>query len=117
MFRTRPGGPVGPLTLFVRYGIGLISVVAGIVLLVLNPGGFGVDGFGLLVGAGLSVLMLNWMFRVGVAGDQDREREERARRYYEEHGHWPGEAPRARRRPPNAGPRGRPRPPGPDAGP
>ncbi|HLI61164.1 MAG TPA: hypothetical protein VKV21_15995 [Solirubrobacteraceae bacterium] len=106
MFRTRSTGPVGPLTLFIRYGIGLIGVVAGVVVLAVNPGGFGVDGFGLLTGAGLSILMLNWMFRVGVSGDLEREREERARRYFEEHGHWPGEPPRPRRRPPNAGPRG-----------
>jgi len=111
VFRTRSNGQVGLLTLFVRYGVGLIGVVAGLVVLVLNPGGFGADGFGLLEGAGLSVLMLNWMFRVGVAGDRERDSEERARRYLDEHGHWPDEGPRARRRPPNAGPRGQRRPP------
>ena len=93
MFRTRSDDDAGPLTLFVRYGIGLIGVVAGIVVLVVNPGGFGVEGFGLAEGAGLSVLMLNWMYRVGVAGDHEREREEEARRYLERHGHWPDEDP------------------------
>ena len=68
-------------------------VVAGFVLLALNPGGFGVEGFSMSVGAGLSVLMLNWMFRLGVRGDREREREEQARRYLELHGHWPDEAP------------------------
>jgi hypothetical protein len=103
VFRTRSGDPASPLTLFVRYGVGLIGVIAGLIVLVVNPGGFGADGFGLLEGAGLSALLLNWMFRLGVAGDKDREREETARRYLEEHGHWPGEPPRARRRQPNAG--------------
>jgi hypothetical protein len=103
VFRARSGSPASPLTLFIRYGVGLIGVVAGLIVLIVNPGGFGVDGFGLLEGAGLSVLLLNWMFRLGVAGDKDREREEEARRYFEEHGHWPGEAPRAPRRQPNAG--------------
>lgn len=111
MFRSRSTGSAGPLTLFVRYGIGLIGVVAGVIVLVINPGGFGVDGFGLLEGAGLSVLMLNWMFRVGVSGDRERDREEAARRYLEQHGHWADEPPRPRRRPPNAGPRGGQRPP------
>ena len=105
MFRTRSPDRPGPLTLFVRYGIGGIGVVAGIVVLVINPGGFGVDGFGLLEGAALSVLMLNWIYRIGVAGDREREQEEGARRYLEEHGHWPDEAPRRPTRPPNAGPR------------
>ncbi len=82
------------LTLFVRYGIGGIMVVAGIVLLIVNPGGFGVDGFSMSVGGGLSVLLLNWMFRLGVSGDRERESEEEARRYLERHGHWPDEEPR-----------------------
>ena len=103
MFRTRSGSSASPFTLFVRYGVGMIGVIAGLIVLVVNPGGFGVEGFGLLEGAGLSVLLLNWMFRLGVAGDKDRDREEAARRYFEEHGHWPGEPPRARRRQPNAG--------------
>ena len=68
-------------------------VVAGCVLLIVNPGGFGVEGFSMSVGGGLSVLMLNWMFRLGVSGDRERDREEQARRYLEEHGHWPDEDP------------------------
>jgi hypothetical protein len=84
----------GPFTLFVRYGIGWIMVAAGFVLLAVNPGGFGVEGFSMSVGAGLSVLMLNWLFRLGVSGDHERDREEQARRYLEQHGHWPDEEPR-----------------------
>ena len=85
---------VGVLTLFVRYWIGGIMVVAGIVVLIVNPGGFGVDGFSMAVGGGLSVLLINWMFRLGVSGDREREREEDARRYLEKYGHWPDEEPR-----------------------
>jgi hypothetical protein len=77
----------------VRYGIGAVMVTAGIVILILNPGGFGVDGFALAVGGGLSVLMINFLFRLGVTGDLEREEEERARQYLEEHGHWPDEEP------------------------
>jgi hypothetical protein len=78
-------------TIIVRYGIGAVMVVAGIVLLVINPGGFGVDGFGLAAGGGLSVLLINWLFRLGVSSDREREREEEARRYLDEHGVWPDE--------------------------
>lgn len=77
----------------VRYGIGAVMVGAGLVLLILNPGGFGVDGFALAVGGGLSVLMINFLFRLGVEGDREREDEERARQFLEEHGHWPDEEP------------------------
>jgi hypothetical protein len=31
-------------TVIVRYGIGAVTVIAGIVMIVVNPGGFGVDG-------------------------------------------------------------------------
>ena len=75
----------------IRYGIGAVMVIAGLVLLIVNPGGFGVDGFALAVGGGLSVLMINWLFRLGVSGDREREAEERARRYFDEHGRWPDE--------------------------
>jgi hypothetical protein len=96
MVNRRPAASqrTGPFTLFVRYGIGWIMVVAGFALLALNPGGFGVEGFAMSVGGGLSVLMLNWMFRLGVRGDRERDQEEQARRYLELHGHWPDEAPR-----------------------
>ena len=96
MVNRRPAAArrTGAFTLFVRYGIGWIMVVAGVVLLVANPGGFGVEGFSMSVGGGLSVLMLNWMFRLGVAGDRERDREEQARRYLEQHGHWPDEEPK-----------------------
>lgn len=84
---TRP--PAG--VLFVRYGIGVALVIAAFVLLIVNPGGFGPDGFGMAAGAGFSVLLLNWLYRIGVSGDRERDREERARRYLEEHGRWPDE--------------------------
>jgi hypothetical protein len=65
--------------LIVRYGIGAVMVVAGIVMLIISPGGLGVDGFAMAVGGGLSVLLINFLFRLGVSGDREREEEERAR--------------------------------------
>ena len=84
--------------LFLRYGIGVVLVLAGIVLLVVNPGGFGVDGFAMAVGGGLSVLLINFLYRLGVSGDREREQEEEARAYFDEHGEWPEEVPRVRER-------------------
>jgi hypothetical protein len=76
----------------VRYGIGAAMVIAGIVLLVAVPG-TGADGFGMAAGGGLSVLLLNVLYRMGVSGDEDRAREEEARRYFDEHGVWPDDPP------------------------
>ena len=90
------GRSVGLLTL--RYGIGAVMVVAGIVMLIVNPGGFGVDGFAMAAGGGLSVLLINFLYRLGVSGDREREEEERARAYFDEHGEWPEEVVKVRER-------------------
>jgi hypothetical protein len=84
--------------LAVRYGIGVVMVVAGIVILIISPGGFGVDGFAMAVGGGLSVLLINFLFRLGVSGDRERAEEERARAYFDKHGVWPDEEPLERQR-------------------
>jgi hypothetical protein len=39
----------------------------------------------------LIVWLLNWLFRLSIQSGPDREREEAARRYYDEHGRWPDE--------------------------
>ncbi len=80
-------------SLFVlRYGIGGAMVLVGIILLITNSGGFGVDGFALGVGGGLSLIMLNALYRLGVSGDREREQEEDARTFFDRYGHWPDEA-------------------------
>lgn len=40
------------------------------------------------------MLLLNWLFRYGAKGDQERQVEADARDYYSQHGHWPDEKPR-----------------------
>ncbi len=47
-------------------------------------------GVGLLLVA-LIVWMVNWLFRMSVESNRDRDREEEAREYFDRHGHWPGE--------------------------
>jgi hypothetical protein len=73
----------------VRYGIPLVLVVAGIVFAVVDHDGTGAETWAMFTGAGVSVLLLNVLYRMGVEGDHDRDREERAREYFDEHGHWP----------------------------
>jgi hypothetical protein len=70
----------------VRYGIGGAMVLAGIVVLIIVPGDMGAHGFAASIGAGLSVVLLNLLYRLSVSGDREREREEEARRYLDEHG-------------------------------
>jgi hypothetical protein len=81
-----------------RYGIGAVMVLAGIVMLIVNPSGLGVDGFAMAAGGGLSVLLINFLYRLGVSGDRERDEEERARAYFDEHGEWPEEEVKVRER-------------------
>jgi hypothetical protein len=80
----------------VRYGLPAVLIVAGFVILFTTEGSLKWDGWAMCVGAGLSVLLLNWLFRIGAQGDRERDDEERAREFFSEHGHWPDEDPPAR---------------------
>ena len=75
----------------VRYGLPAGLVVAGFILLIVAPESSRYEGFAMCVGAGLSLLLLNVLFRLGATGDKERDREEAAREYLSEHGHWPDE--------------------------
>jgi hypothetical protein len=76
----------------VRYVIPAVLIAAGLVCLAVAPSSSAVEGWALFTGAGLSVLLLNQLYRIGVSGESDRAREEEARRYHREHGRWPDEA-------------------------
>jgi hypothetical protein len=73
-------------------------VLAGVVALIVVPGDMGAHGFASAIGAGLSVVLLNLLYRLSVSGDREREREEDARRYLDEHGVWPDDEPETRQR-------------------
>ena len=77
--------------LTLRYGIPFALVVSGFVMLFTVEGEIRWDGWAMLVGSGLSVLLLNWLFRLGVQGDKERDKEAAAREYLGAHGHWPNE--------------------------
>jgi hypothetical protein len=77
---------------FVRTWLPVAIIVAGLIVGVAT--GFsetGLEGGTLLVSAGLSVWLINFLYRVGVHGDREREAEDRARAYFAEHGRWPDE--------------------------
>jgi hypothetical protein len=66
--------------------------VAGAVLIVVGRGHTPAAGAGVgLMIVGVIVWMINWMFRMSVESNRERDREEEARRFYDEHGRWPDE--------------------------
>jgi hypothetical protein len=76
-----------------RYGLPAVCIVAGFVILFTADGSLKWDGWAMCVGAGLSIALMNVLFRFGAKGDRERSDEEAARRYLAEHGHWPDEKP------------------------
>jgi hypothetical protein len=75
----------------IRYVLPAALVLAGFVVLFTAGESRRWDGWAMLVGAGLAVLLLNLLFRIGAKGDEERAAEVAARDYYSEHGRWPDE--------------------------
>ena len=96
--RTQASDDWSPGLLLVRYGLGAMMILGGVVLLILSPANLGVDGFAMAVGGGLSVVLISFMFRLSESSEADRVEEEQARAYFDEHGEWPEEKPRQGRK-------------------
>lgn len=97
-----PHTPSSPLLTATRIWLPLSIAAAGVVLIVLGHASVSDQSTSrsLEAGAGVALLivaiivwMLNWMYRMSVASNREREGEERAREFYDRHGHWPDEEP------------------------
>ena len=76
----------------VRYVVPAAVVLGGLIVMALGSES-DVEGGAGIVGAGLAVYAINWLYRASVDGDRERDEEEAARDYLDQHGHWPDEAP------------------------
>jgi membrane protein implicated in regulation of membrane protease activity len=83
-----------------RVWLPLAIVVAGVVLIVIGHGSYSnlANTHSLESAAGVSLLlvalivwMLNWMYRLSVRSNEERELEERAREHFDRTGRWPDE--------------------------
>jgi hypothetical protein len=72
----------------IRYGIPLVLFVTGAIVTA-TAGRVGLAAGALFFSAASAVLLLNVLYRIGVEGDKERDREEAAREYFDKHGHWP----------------------------
>ena len=78
---------------FVRVGLPIALVIAGVILLIIGHGKTSAAGAGVVVlGVAVMVVMLDWLARLSISSTGDREQEERAREYLDRTGHWPDEA-------------------------
>ena len=81
---------------FLRYGLpGLICLVGLGWGVARNFDEQGLEICILLIAAGSSLWLMNVLFRFGVSGDKERDEEDEARAFFDEHGHWPDEQPPA----------------------
>ncbi len=80
----------------IRFWVPTLLCVGGVVIILVGAASGGDLEDSLTIGipvfsAGASIWLLNFLYRVGVTGDQERDEEEDARSYFATHGHWPGE--------------------------
>jgi high-affinity Fe2+/Pb2+ permease len=83
---------------FTRRGLPIVIALCGVALIVVGRDTYSslasahsletACGVALLIVA-MMVWMINWMFRLGVSSNIDREEEERAREYFDRTGRWP----------------------------
>jgi hypothetical protein len=100
--RQRDSRPVRLLLGATRIVLPIMIALVGVVLIVIGQtsgGATGTHGTSAtvaaagvaLIVAAIIVWMLNWMYRLSVASNQEREVEEAAREYFDRHGRWPEE--------------------------
>ncbi len=73
-----------------RYLLPAAIALGGLVLSVVGTSDAAVALGAALIGVATLVVVLNLLMRLAIQSGEDREREERARRYFDRHGHWPG---------------------------
>jgi hypothetical protein len=80
------------LMLGVRYGVPGVIFLAGVVVFAaVGDREVALEIGAMFWGVAIAVFLLNFFFRMGVSGEVDRDREEAAREYFDEHGRWPDE--------------------------
>jgi hypothetical protein len=76
-----------------RYGLPAALLLAAVALLFVDRQWTRIDGFAMLVGSALSLLVLDALYRLSVSSERDRDDEDRARAFFSSHGYWAEDAP------------------------
>jgi len=72
----------------VRYVLPAVVSLGGVAVMSMGSE-TDLEGGASILSAGLAIYFVNWLFRMGAAGDIEREAEAAAREYYDRHGRWP----------------------------
>ena len=73
----------------VRYVLPSALVLAGLILILIEPRGATLHGGLGIIGAGLAAFLFAFLAKVSMTGDTHQAKEEAARRFFDEHGRWP----------------------------
>jgi hypothetical protein len=76
------------LLIGIRYVLPIVVVIAGLAIMAQGSES-DLEGGASIVSAGLAIYFVNWLFRIGAAGDRERDVEQAAREYFSRHGRWP----------------------------
>jgi hypothetical protein len=97
---SQKGQDYGRTLFVVRYVLPAVLTLSGLILITVHPRGAALHGGLGIIGAGLAAFLFAFLAKVSMSGDQFRDKEEEARRFFDEHGYWPDEDPsKARGRP------------------
>ena len=77
------------LLIFARYVLPALIVVGGLVPMLVSSSDSAFHGGMGIIGAGIAVWLLSYFYRVGASGELERDAEDDARSYFDEHGRWP----------------------------
>jgi len=94
--RPQSPSPLGrsPGLLFLRYWLPAIICAVGLGYgISRNMDESGLEAAVLGVAAGSSLWLITALMRFGIVGDAERDAEDEARTFYDEHGYWPDERP------------------------
>jgi hypothetical protein len=75
-----------------RYGLPALIFGVCVAVLIISPDLIGLEAVGILFGGGAAVVMVNYIQRVGFAGDVERTKEAEVREFFQRYGMWPGQA-------------------------
>jgi hypothetical protein len=90
VLRVRRGTDEPIVLVLTRVWLPATIAVAGVIAIVLGHARTELAGAGVvLLGTALIVWMINWLFRMSIESNREREQEEEARRYFDVHGRWP----------------------------
>jgi len=78
--------------LAVRVVLPAALAVAGVACLIVGHGNTATAAIGVvLLGVALMVILIDWLYRLAIESNRDREREEQAREHFDRTGRWPRE--------------------------